>query len=112
MFYLTTHSTHFNTVIWRRTSGIGQFIQIAIEETRLAARVLLYAPPQRQDSTYRGLCYTSWNEEQLNGSTMKDRSDDPSHHKRTLLPQGYTSRCPTNSVPLTIIVPASAPRLV
>ena len=26
---------------------------------RLAARVLLYAPSHRQDSTYHGLCYTS-----------------------------------------------------
>ena len=26
---------------------------------RLAARVLLYNPSHRQDSTYRGLCYTS-----------------------------------------------------
>ena len=25
----------------------------------LTARVLLYAPPHRQDSTYHGLCYTS-----------------------------------------------------
>ena len=46
--------------------GIGH--QIVIEEThcrhmgysfRLTARVLLYAPSHRQDSTYHGLCYTS-----------------------------------------------------
>ena len=64
MFYLTTHSTHFiysyiASDIWKRT------IQIAIEEThmgyyfRLTARVLLYAPSHRQDSTYHCLCYTS-----------------------------------------------------
>ena len=29
------------------------------EIARLAARVLLYAPSHRQDSTYHGLCYTS-----------------------------------------------------
>ena len=65
MFYLTTHSTHFIygymvSDIWYRT--------IEIEETccrnmvysfLLAARVLLYAPSHRQDSTYHGLCYTS-----------------------------------------------------
>ena len=43
-------------------------IQIAREETcchhigysfRLTARVLLYAPSHRQDSTYHSLCYTS-----------------------------------------------------
>ena len=67
MFYLTTHSTHFiygymALDIWYRTT------QIVREETRcrhmgysfqLAARVPLYAPSHRQDSTYHGLCYTS-----------------------------------------------------
>ena len=50
------------TVIWLRT------ILIVRKETRcrhidysfrLTARVLLYAPSHRQDSTYHGLCYTS-----------------------------------------------------
>ena len=36
---------------------------------QLAARVLLYAPSHRQDSTYHN---------------MKDQSDNPSHHKKTL----------------------------
>ena len=67
MFYLTTHSTHFIYGymvhdIWLRT------IQIVRKETRcchigysfrLTARVLLYAPSHRQDSTYHGLCYAS-----------------------------------------------------
>ena len=67
MFYLTTHSTHFIygymvSDIWLRT------ILIVRKETRcrhlgysfrLTARVLLYAPSHRQDSTYHGLCYTS-----------------------------------------------------
>ena len=67
MFYLTTHSTHFiygyiASDIWLRT------ILIVRKETRcryigysfrLAARVILYAPFHRQDSTYHGLCYTS-----------------------------------------------------
>ena len=63
MFYLTTHSTHFiYGYIWLRT------ILIVRKETRcrhigysfrLTARVLLYAPSHRQDSTYHGLCYTS-----------------------------------------------------
>ena len=67
MFYLTTHSTHFNygymaPDIWLRT------ILIVRKETRcchmgysfrLVARVLLYAPSHRQDSTYHGVCYTS-----------------------------------------------------
>ena len=67
VFYLTMHSTHFiysymASDIWSRT------ILIVREEThchhigysfRLAARVLLYAPFHRQDSTYHGLCCTS-----------------------------------------------------
>ena len=67
MFYLTTHSTHFiygymASDIWLST------ILIVKKEIRsrhigcsfrLAARVLLYAPSHRQDSTYHGLCYTS-----------------------------------------------------
>ena len=67
MFYLTTHSTHFiygymASAIWLRT------ILIARKEThcchigysfRLTARVLLYTPSNRQDSTYHGICYTS-----------------------------------------------------
>ena len=67
MFYLTTHSTHFIngymvSDIWLRT------ILIVRKETRcrhigysfrLAARVLLYAPSHREDSTYHDLCYTS-----------------------------------------------------
>ena len=67
MFYLTTDSTHFiygymASGIWLRT------ILIVRKETRcrhidysfrLTARVILYAPSNRQDSTYHGLCYTS-----------------------------------------------------
>ena len=74
MFYLTMHSTHFIygymvSDIWLRT------ILIVRKETRcchigysyqLTARVLLYAPSHRQDSTshrqdstYDGLCCTS-----------------------------------------------------
>ena len=63
---------------------------------RLTARVILYAPSHRQDSTYHDLCYTSRGA--LAGTRnssrvhpMKDRSDDPSHHERTLLPRNYIS---------------------
>ena len=66
MFYLMTHSTHFiygymASDIWLRT------ILIVRKETRcyhigyyfqLAARVVLYAPSHKQDSTYH-LCHTS-----------------------------------------------------
>ena len=105
MFYLTTHSTHFiygymASDIWLRT------ILIVRKETRcrhigysyrLTARVLLYAPSHRQDNTYHGLCCTSRGA--LAGTRnsskwvqpMKDRSDDPPHHERTLLPRSYIS---------------------
>ena len=67
MFYLMTHSTHFiysymASDIWLRT------ILIVRKEThcrhigysfQLTARVLLYAPSHRQDSTHHSLCYTS-----------------------------------------------------
>ena len=59
---------------------------------RLAARVLLYAQSHRQGNTYHSLCYTSRGA--LAGTrncSMKDRSDDPSHHERTLLPRSYIS---------------------
>ena len=66
MFYLTTPQHvifgYMASDIWLRT------ILIVRKETRchhigysfrLTARVLLYAPSHRQDSTYHGLCYTS-----------------------------------------------------
>ena len=63
---------------------------------RLIARVLLYAPSHRQDSSYHSLWYTSHGAlaGMKNSSMvhpMKDRSDNPSHHERTLLPQNYIS---------------------
>ena len=97
MVYLTTHSTHFiygymASDIWLRT------ILIVRKETRcrhigyslrLTTRVLLYAPSLRQDNTYYGLCYTSrgalaGTRNSSMGSPMKDRSDNPPHHERTL----------------------------
>ena len=104
VFYLMTHSKHFiygymASDIWYRTT------QIAREETRcchmgysfqLAAMVLLYASSHRQDNTYHVLCYTSRGA--LAGKkiaqwvhSMKDRSDDSSHHEQTVLPQSYIS---------------------
>ena len=107
MFYLTTHSKHFiygymASDIWLRT------ILIVRKETRcrhmgysfrLTARFLLYAPSHRQDSTYHGLYYTSRGALAGTKNTsmvphthpMKDRSDNPSHHERTLLSRSYIS---------------------
>ena len=104
MIYLTTHSTHFiysymASDIWLRT------ILIVRKETRcrhigysfqLAARVLLYAPSHRQDSTYHSLVtlvVEHWLERKIAQwvHPMKDRSDDPLHYERTLLPWSYIS---------------------
>ena len=87
MFYLTTHSTHFiygymASDIWLRT------ILIVRKETRcchigysyrLTARVLLYAPSHTPVVEH-------WLEREIAQwvHPMKDRSDDPSHHERTL----------------------------
>ena len=105
MFYLTTHSTHFiygymASDIWLRT------ILIVREETRchhigysfrLAARVLLYAPSHRQDSTYHGLCYTSRGA--LAG--MRNSSMGPPHEgsiRRPIAP--WANALPLSYVPL------------
>ena len=67
MIYLTTHSTHFiygymASDIWLRTILIvrketrGRHI---VYSFRLTARVRLYAPSYRQDSTNHGVWYTS-----------------------------------------------------
>ena len=97
MFYLTTHSTHFiygymASDIWLRT------ILIVRKETRcrhigysyrLAARVLLYASSHRQDITTTAFVtpvVEHWLEREIAQwvHPMKDRSDDPPHHERTL----------------------------
>ena len=105
MFYSTTHSTHFiygymASDIWLRT------ILIARKETRcrhigysfrLAARVLLYAPSHRQDSTYHGLCYTSHGA--LAG--MRNSSMGPPHEgsiRRPIPP--WANALPLSYVPL------------
>ena len=96
--------TYMVSDIWLRT------ILIVRKETRcrhicysfrLTAMVLLYAPSHKQDSTYHGLCYTSRGAlAGTRNSSMKDWSDDPSHHERTLLPRSYIS------LPLQPTIPA------
>ena len=58
---------------------------------RLAARVLLYASSHIQDNTYHSLCYTSRGTLAGTRNSSMGRSDDPSHHERTLLPRSYIS---------------------
>ena len=66
MLYLTTHSTHFiygyivrHLVKDNSDSERETRFRHMDYSFRLAARVLLYAPSHRQDSTYHGLWYTS-----------------------------------------------------
>ena len=63
---------------------------------RLTARVLLYAPSHRQNSTYTAVVtpvMEHWLKREIARwfHPMKDRSDDPSHREQTLLPQSYIS---------------------
>ena len=85
--------------IWLRT------ILIVRKETRcrhigysfrLAARVLLYASSHRQDGTP---VVEHWLEREIAQwvHPMKGRSDDPSHHERTLLLRSYISLLHTYS---------------
>ena len=81
MFYLMTHSTHFIYVICHQTYAKGPLskignLQLALKGLLfpiIAVWVLLYAPSQRQDSTYHELCYTSCGA--LAG--MRNSSEDP-----------------------------------
>ena len=98
MFYLTTHSTHF-------IYGYMATTQIAREETRcrhigysfrLAPRVLyMHHPTDRiiHTTAFVTLVVEHWLEREIAQwvHPMKDRSDDPSHHERTLLPRSYIS---------------------
>ena len=109
MFNLTTHSTHFiygymASDIWLRT------ILIVRKDTRcrhigysfrLTARVLLYAPSHRQDSTYHGLCYTSCGA--LAGT--RNSSMGPPHEgsiRRPIAPWA-------NALPLSYVPPEAVP---
>ena len=97
MFYLTTHSTHFiygcmaldirlRTILIVRKETRCHHIGYSF---RLAARVLLYAPSHRQDNTTTAFVtpfVEYWLDRELAQwvHPMKDRSDNPSHHERTL----------------------------
>ena len=84
--------------------GVGHMVKDHSDSERgnllppLAVRDVLYTPSHRQCSTNHDLRCTNRGAlagtiNKLNGSTMKDRSDDPSHHERIIiiLPQCYAS---------------------
>ena len=104
MFYLTTHSTHFiygfmASDIWLRT------ILIVRKETRcrqivLTARVILHAPPHRNDNTYHSLCYTSRGA--LAGT--RNSSMGPPHEGSIRLPIApWANALPLSYVPLPLV---------
>ena len=108
MFYLTTHSTHFiygymASDIWLRT------ILIVRKETRcrhigysfrLPAMFVFYMhhPTDRivHTTAFVTPVVEHWLEREIAQwvHPTKDRSDDPSHHERTLLPRSYISLLP------------------
>ena len=103
-YYFTTHSTHFiygymASDIWLRTilivrketgcrliwfSFIG-FFYMTIPTDRIAHTTVFVTPVVEH-----------WLEQEIAQLVhpMKDRSDDPSHHERTLLPRSYISLSP------------------
>ena len=100
MFYLTTHSTHFTyrymaSNIWLKT------ILIVRKETRcrhigysfrLTASVFYMHHPSNRiahTTAFVTPVVEHWLEREIAQwvHPMKDRSDDPSHHERTLLPR-------------------------
>ena len=63
--------------------------------------LFLYAPSHRQDSTYHGFVtpvVEHWLEREIAQwvHPMKDRSDDPLHYERKLLPRSYKSIIKSN----------------
>ena len=102
MFYIMMHSTHF-IYGYMASDILLKTILIVRKETqcrhigysfRLTARVLLYASSHRQDNTTTAFV-TPVVEHLLEREIaqwvhpMKDRSDDPLHHERMLLPCSY-----------------------
>ena len=103
MFYLTTHSTHFiygymASDIWLRT------ILIVRKETHCrhigyspinSKGSFIYTIPDRiaHTTAFVTPVLEHWLEREIAQwvHPIKDRSDDPSHNERTLLPRSYIS---------------------
>ena len=110
MFYLTTHSTHFILLLY----GVWHMVKDHSDSERespLPPHWLLFPinskfffymhhPTDRiaHTTAFVTPVVEHWVEREIAQwvHPMKDRSDDPSHHERTLLPQSYISRPITN----------------
>ena len=85
MFYFNDAlNTFYFTVTWRRTYGKGPLKQ---------GLFYMYHPTDRiaHTTAFVTPVLEHWLERAQRVHTMKDRSDDPSHHERTLLPRSYIS---------------------
>ena len=91
MFYLTTHSTHFNL----RLYGVRYVLKYHSDSDytschhmgysfRLTAGVLLYASFHREGNTYHSLCYTSC------GALAGSCGTNPASYLTTLMKQDKT----------------------
>ena len=83
--------------IWLRTILIVRKETRCSHSYRLTARILLYAPSNRQDNTYHGLCYTS------RGALAATRNSsmDPPHEGSIRRPiASWTNALPLSYVPL------------
>ena len=105
MFYLTTHSTHFIL----RLNGVRHMVKDHSDSEKgnpLPPRRLLFPinnkgsfictiPTDRiaHTTAFVTPVVEHWLEREITQwvHPMKDRSDDPSHHERTLLPRSYIS---------------------
>ena len=97
MFYLMMHSTHFiygymASDIWLRT------ILIVRKETRCSFQQWFFYMHHPKDRIAHTTAFVTpvmehWLEREIAQwvHSMKDRSNDPSHHERTLLPRSYIS---------------------
>ena len=108
MLYLMTHSTHFiygymASNIWKRT------IQIARENMLPHGLFFLISSKGSfictipQIGQHIPVIEHCLEQEIARGSTMKDRSDNPSHYEPTLLPMSYISVLLTWELPWTTL---------
>ena len=104
MFYLTTHSTHFiydymasDMVKDNSDSESGNPLPPHGLLFPISSKRFFYMHHPTDRITHNMAFVTPVVEQWLDREiaqwvhTMKDRSDDPSHHERTLLPQSYIS---------------------
>ena len=98
MFYLTTHSTHFYfTVIVKDHSdsekGIPLLPHRLLFPINKGSFIITIPDRIAHTTAFITPVVEHWLEREIAQWVlpMKDRSDDPSHHERTLLPRSYIS---------------------